>query len=100
MVNPEPDTLTSDASIGKCIAAGSYICTIRDQYQRYTEIPSTLRRPVGQPLSEYIEIYQCRDTGIFGALASGSCNMWEIGDHVCAHGSRVSKTISQIEKAR
>ena len=26
--------------------------------------------------------------------------MWEIGDPVCAHYSRVTRTISQIEKAR
>ena len=80
--------------------ARSYICTIRDQYQRYSEIPGTQRRPVAPPLNGYFEHYQDRDTAIFEAFASGSYNGWEIGDPVCAHYSRISRTISQIEKAR
>lgn len=68
--------------------------------QRLSEIPKTQRRPVARPLIWYFKKHRDRDAAIFEAFTRGGYNMREIGDHVGLHYSRISRIVSQIEKAR
>lgn len=68
--------------------------------QLLSEIPQAQQRSVARSLSWYLEKHKDRDSAILEAYRSGGYSMREIGDQFGLHYSRVSRIISQFEKAR
>jgi putative transposase len=64
-----------------------------------SEIPKSQRRPMPQPIDDYVKRSTHRNEAIISAYRSGGYSMKELGEYFGLHYSRVSRIVSQ-EKAK
>lgn len=63
-----------------------------------SEIPSSQKRKLAQPLAYYAKKYSERDTAIYKSYETGGFSMKEIGDYYNLHYSRVSRILKAKSK--
>jgi putative transposase len=64
-----------------------------------SEIPKSQRRPMPQPIDDYVKRSTHRNEAIISAYRSGGYSMKELGEYFGLHYSRVSRIVSH-EKAK
>lgn len=80
----------------------TFVKSLQDKLEPDTdlsEVPSSQKRKIAQPINEYFDQSLSRNDGIYRAYQSGGYNMKAISDAIGLHYSTISKIIKSYENS-